>query len=359
MRRRSVLVSVLLGAALAASSGAPAAANDRPGVGRLKRAGAVLPGPVAEARADVPEAPEVPAVPEVPEAPVVSRAEVPRAAVRRGVLNVGLGVEPGGKVRQGTVLSYVARVRNAGTAAASGVRVSVVLPAGVGLLGVGGDGCVEQGNGALCRVGSLEVGGSAAVTVSAVVKARAGGEQIARAVVSGGNALEGSGTASVFVRPGTDLAVRLAAPRRAVAGRAFTMVARVVNRGSVAAGRVRVALGTERARIVGLAENCRARGDEGRCDLGRLAPGESATVRVRIVVDPDAHGVIGNFAATASADVGDVDPENNTAVALVEVVAPVVPQGRMLPETGTDPVPLAALGLMLVVTGCLLLRFER
>jgi hypothetical protein len=80
---------------------------------------------------------------------------------------------------------------------------------------------------------------------------------------------------------------------------------------------------------------------------------------VTVAVDGDASGVIGNFAATASADVGDIEPENNTGVAPVRVVGPVVPAGRMLPATGTDPRPLAGLGVLLVVAGCLLRQFGR
>ncbi|GAB3659424.1 hypothetical protein GCM10027589_20550 [Actinocorallia lasiicapitis] len=280
------------------------------------------------------------------------------AGGERAVLGVGFGVGAG-RVRQGDGVLYTARVRNSGAVRAEGVKVVVELPRGVGLLGASDEACVERGGGLVCTVGRLGVGESWDVVIEGMVKGGAEGVLVGRAQAVAGNA-EGAGAeARISVKAGTDLAVRLQAPKRALAGERFVMVARVANRGAVAARKVRLAVGTERARIVALDGSCRSRGDEGRCELGRLNPGESVELRIGVIVDSDTRGVIGNFAATASTELGDTAPENNTAVALVEVVRPAEPLGEMLPATGADPKPLTALAFLLLGAGALLRRLGR
>jgi len=82
----------------------------------------------------------------------------------------------------GKTISYTVRVRNAGPARATGVRVTAALPAGMELVSVTGKGCANAGSRAACKVGSLRRGTT--TTVEFEAKATAVGAATVTATVS-------------------------------------------------------------------------------------------------------------------------------------------------------------------------------
>lgn len=300
MRRRTVIGPVLLGAALAAAQPLAAHAGDGP--------------------------------------PVVEIAAKPKS-------------------RPGGLLDYAIIVRNGAT---RGVRLNVTLPGGMAIIGVTPRGCRETPTGMACHFADLEPGGRMAAKLAAIVKSKARGVQTATAEVTADTGATGRSTATTTIEQGVDLAVRLKAPRRAAAGQAFEMTARVVNRSRRPATNVRLQVGTERGHFVAVAGKCAEKRLQSRCELGRINPGRARILRFRVAIKAGAHGVIGNFAATASVGKGDTDPGNNVAVALVRITPQkaVPQQERMLPMTGADPRPTAAIAFALLTLGFLLMKVD-
>jgi uncharacterized repeat protein (TIGR01451 family) len=284
-------------------------------------------------------------------------------------LRVRLSESPSGPVRSGGLLDYTVKVVNAGSGAAKNVRVVVSLPRGLAVIGVTPGDCAEQGSRVSCAFRSLAGGASAEISVGTIVKGDASGDLNttvkAAAATTDPSPADNEASVTNLVRPGTDLAVKLAAPRRAEAGSLFTMAATVINHGPLKARNVRLAVGIEHSTFVTLGTAClRQNQTQSRCDLGRLGPGDQMTVTFQVRLAGTAAGVLGDFAATASADRGDTHPDDNVDIAPVKVVAPTaptaaVPTAALLPATGLDPVPLVGLAALLLGAGTLLVAASR
>jgi uncharacterized repeat protein (TIGR01451 family) len=280
-------------------------------------------------------------------------------------LSVRMSARPAGRVRLGDLLDYTIKVRNEGPAAAKNVKVAVALPAGLAVIGATPDGCAEQGGQAvICGFRSLASGASAEISVGTVVKGDASGDLRTTAKVSAStpdpSLADNEASATNSVAPGTDLAVKLAVPEQAGAGGLFTMRATVINHGPIKARNVRLGVGIERSTFVTLGADC-SRQDQthSRCDLGRLAPGDKMTLTFQARVGRTATGLLDDFAATVSADFGETHPDDNVAIARVEVLDSAVPSPPLLPATGSDSGSLGTFAVLLLGTGGLLLAAAR
>lgn len=279
-------------------------------------------------------------------------------------LRVRLSESPSGRVRSGGLLDYMVKVVNAGPGASKNVSVLVSLPRGVAVIGTTPGDCVEQGSRVSCAFRSLAVGASAEISVGTIVKGDASGDLKttvkASAATTDPSPADNEASVTNLVKPGTDLTVKLAAPRQAEAGSLFTMAATVINHGPLKAKNVRLGVGIEHSTFVTLGADCfRQNQTQSRCDLGRLGPGDQTTVTFQVRLTGTAAGILGDFAATASADLGDTHPDDNVDIAPVKVLAPAVPTAALLPATGSDPVPLVRLAALLLGTGTLLVAASR
>ncbi|MEO5876599.1 MAG: DUF11 domain-containing protein [Streptosporangiaceae bacterium] len=295
-----------------------------------------------------------------------SGAVAERSVGRAGQADLGVRIAagPSGRVRLGGLLDYTIKVGNAGPEVATGVRVVVSLPAGLAVIGTTPGACAERGLRIACDFAELGSGASAEISIGTVVTGDAAGDLRTRVRATSDTAdpttADNEATSTVRVEPGTGLVVKLSAPERAEAGGVFTMRATVINRGPLKATKVRLEVGIEHSRFRTLGERCaRERRTRSRCDLGALEVGATTTLAFQVQIADTATGTLGNFAATASADMGDTHPADNVANALVKVRTSMVATGGMLPVSGFDPVPTGTLAVLLLAVGGLLTAASR
>lgn len=225
---------------------------------------------------------------------------------------------------------------NNGPSTATGVVVTDALPAGVVFGGATASqgGCALSGATLSCSLGTLAVGASAQITVTARAPAALEGQTLLNVATIGGaepDPVPSNNRAEVPTRVGPpeagnyDLAVdkQLAAGARAVLGGSFAYTLKVTNSGPATATKVVVtdtlpkALKARSASVAG--GSCTIRGQVVRCALGTLAAGASKTASVRVTALRA--GSVRNTAVVGAA-VADRDPANDRDTATVKVTAP-------------------------------------
>jgi large repetitive protein len=224
----------------------------------------------------------------------------------------------------GDTVTYTVTVANAGPAAATGVTTHDVLPPEVSFATVTStQGTCTSGPVVDCALGTLAVGGTATITITA--RAETAGTVTNAATVAGGvfDPNGGNDTASVTHRiTSANLSIeKVAAPDPVALGSRITYTLTVRNHGPSEATGVRVTDALPSA--VGFvsasssAGTCSA-GATVVCDLGTLASGGTATVTV--VVEARTAGAVTNT-ATVTSPTHDGNPGDNTASATTRIVS--------------------------------------
>lgn len=222
------------------------------------------------------------------------------ARAERASLGLSVTAQPRGAVRPGGLLDYRIAVHNPGERRVPRARMTVRRPEGVSVIGLA-RGCRERAARVVCELGALPPHARRDVVIWGIVDADARGRQLLVARAGGASA-----RSVVRVRPGTDLAVRVRPPKRAVAGRDLVVRAQVVNRGPRTARGVWLAAGTEARR--------------GERRIGTLRPGGSAWRSFTLRAPSDAGKRVEVY-ATAGADLtGEVFPANNSAITTIRLI---------------------------------------
>jgi len=229
----------------------------------------------------------------------------------------------------GESYSYRIEVANLGPRAASDVRVTDTLPAGVTYL-FDSDACVEGPAGTLvCSPGPLVAGGNTSFTITAALDSGAAeGSVLTNAALTTSELPDpvpanNFATADITVTRSADLALtKDDAPDPVAAGRRLTYTLSVRNWGPSAASGVVVTDSLPAGvTLVGTDGSC-IEGPPGTvvCQIGDLADGATATVEVYVDVDPGAAGAsLVNDAVVGGAE-PDPDPGDNAAQATTGVV---------------------------------------
>lgn len=235
-------------------------------------------------------------------------------------LAVQLGDAPD-PVAVGAALSYSASVTNQGPAAASGVTLTVTLPAAVGFQSASA-GCAPAGVTVTCNIGALAAGASAAriITVTPNSIGTIAASAAADAAEADPNAANNTGiqtgtdvyqatdvtiattasTTGTILRGGAEISGgNLIEGDTVLAGEPFTYTLAISNDGTVARN-VRI-IDTLPAAVTPLSltastGTCTAAGQTFVCVLGDLADGAAATIA--ITVNPTQKGTIVNRAVT-------------------------------------------------------------
>lgn len=266
-------------------------------------------------------------------------------------LDLSDSVDP---VASGADFDYLARVRNLGPEAAAGVRVTVVLPAGISALGTTTPGWTCQGAANVeCNLASTLASGSESTLV---LRARAGGSGtlVANANVSGtisdpaqtNNSDSESTTIGAPVNQ-ADLAVSASAPASAAAGSRIDVSATIRNLGPGPAAAVQLraqpngALSFESGSGSGF--TCTASGGALDCGGGSLASGASVTLQLRALVSPGASGNVSAGLTASSTTPDPVTPNNSTNVNVAVTAGPPL-QGADLSISKTDSADPVAYG---------------
>jgi hypothetical protein len=230
---------------------------------------------------------------------------------------------PGARVKTGDLVDYAVRLRNAGPASADATAVAR-LPAQLAAVEYDPR-CRERAGTLRCPV-SLPAGATRTVHILGIVKPHATGSFRVRAKASWSHDLDPANNRAALttqVAPSTDVAVRLSAPHRMPSTGRTTLAVTVVNRGPHASRRVVLHLGAHGARLTApWWRHCKitregADGQFLRCSLGWMAPGDSRTLYVGARPAPGGRVLVQEFAASASPELGDRRPANNTATTRV------------------------------------------
>jgi len=265
------------------------------------------------------------------------------------------GVDLPDAVAVDSSLAYNITIRNLGPAAASGVRVTNALPAGMAFVSASTPqgSCSQQGGIVTCDLGSIAPSATAVATIT-VTPTVAGALTTAISVggstvdfVPGNNLLVAATTA----RPATDLFLtQSVSTNQALLGQPLTYTLNLTNRGPNRANNVRLSdplpVNASFVSATSTQGACSNVGGTVLCDFGGLAV--NAGARVTIVATAAATGNLTNTATVAS-DEFDSFPTNNVAsvVTTVGFVADLAVSILAIP----DPVPSgAALTYTAVVT---------
>jgi uncharacterized repeat protein (TIGR01451 family)/fimbrial isopeptide formation D2 family protein len=239
----------------------------------------------------------------------------------------------GGAVAGGAA-SWTIAVRNDGPTAAERVRVKDALPAGTTFSGAtpSQGTCSAAGGDVVCELGTLPSGGSAQVTLVAQVDAGLTGSTLRNGVTVEADTPDpqpGNNTSSADVvvqaAPPTapDLRVtKVASMQRPALGEQVTYRIVATNHGGITAKDVRLV-----DTMSGPARVDRVRASQGRCeatksgpacDLGALAPGQTATLTVDVTMTDS--GTLKNTVAVIAEGQAERTLGDNDAVAGVSVV---------------------------------------
>ena len=227
----------------------------------------------------------------------------------------------------GGSLTYTLTIANGGPSAATGVKLTDMLPEGVSFVSATpSQGSCDGTGTVICNLHILNVGDNSVVAV--VVIPEAVGTIANSAQVVGNEAdpstEDNSITEATTVDPTADLSITKAlTPRSALLGTHLTYTLVVANRGPSFA--TRVILNDELPNAVTLVSvtttqgECSAGNSTIICRLGSLADGDRATVIIVVIADTS-----GSFTNTATvvSDVPDPDLADNTAVESATVTCP-------------------------------------
>lgn len=268
----------------------------------------------------------------------------PAAATADLSIDLGDSADP---VVQGAEFDYLARVRNLGPDAASGVRVVFVLPASLQSQGstTPGWNCQNNGSGAECTLaGALANGAEAQVALR--LRAVGAGNAVGSANVASlaGDVVQSNNTDNETTliqasAPATaDLQLSVVAPPSAVAGSRVEVVATILNLGPGPAAAVvlRTQLGGVWSLDGGSGSGftCTPIGVNLECRGGSLAPNQSAELRLQGAVGANASTAL---TATLSASSTTADPASgNNATNLSIAVSAVAPSSADLSISKTD-----------------------
>ena len=255
----------------------------------------------------------------------------------------------------GTDAAYVLTVTNDGPSAARAVTVTDPLPAGITYVAATGTAvtCAASGQLVTCRLGDLAGGDSTAISLAVHVAASYTGSLVNAATVASTtpdpNAANNSSTAMAIATGSADLAVSKVADGAFVAGEDGSFTITVVNHGPSVATSVSLADVAPAGFTPTVATASRGTCDLAVvCDLGSLAVGERAEVRITGAIGADVLGPITNDATASSATPDPVTVDNTaTAVAVVATQADLAITKR----ADTDPItPGAPAQWTIVVT---------
>jgi uncharacterized repeat protein (TIGR01451 family) len=235
-------------------------------------------------------------------------------------------VIPSESVIAGATLTYTIPIINHGPSDAPGVIFTDTLPAGVTFVAATssqGAACSESGRAVVCDLGYLPNGASDTITIVVTVDPTTTGTVTHTTTVisqasdpdSGDNKLDRPAT----VRGAADLNVaQLVTPDPAIAGRPLTYTLNIINSGPADATDVTIVSTPPPGTTFVSATNeqelkCTQSNGTVTCELGELPNGASATVAIRVTVDPSATGTIVH-SVTIVAKEPDFNPLDNTAV---------------------------------------------
>ncbi|HWS26023.1 MAG TPA: autotransporter domain-containing protein [Xanthomonadales bacterium] len=227
-------------------------------------------------------------------------------------------------VAQGAELDYLARVRNLGPDAASGVRVAFALPAALQSLGSSSPGwsCQNSGAGIECTLaGALASGAESllALRLRAVAAGNAVGTANVASSASDPSQSNNTDSETTNVQASTpllaDLQLSATAPPSAVAGGRVEVVATIFNLGPgpAAAVLLRTQLGGAWALDAGSGSGftCTPTGANLECRGGALAANQSVELRLQGAVAATASTAL-TATLTASSVTGDPSASNNS-----------------------------------------------
>lgn len=239
-------------------------------------------------------------------------------------------------VIQGSEFEYRMRVRNLGTASATAVRVSIVIPAGLQSLGSTSSGWTCQSSGTVeCLLGgSLAAGAESSLVLR--VRATGTGALVTTANVNASESdpVASNNTASESTQiqsqtaQAADLQLTASGPETVVAGNTIEVIAQINNVGPGAAAdvllRAEASSGLSLLSGGGSGFSCRPVSGFFECRGPVLASGGSAVIRLQGQVSA---ATTGNIEATlaVSASTSDPDASNNTGKVAVRVTTPPPP----------------------------------
>jgi uncharacterized repeat protein (TIGR01451 family) len=265
--------------------------------------------------------------------------------------DVVVAAEPGDSA------SFIIVVTNNGSVAAHDVVVTDTVPDGLDIDGAAFTGgsnaagaCDVTGQDVTCDIGSLGAGESATVTIDVTVTAGACPSVTNTAKVTASNETgtkhDNYDSTSFDVKCGVNLTLEKSADAQNVApGDAVTFTIQVTNDGQAEATNVHVTDSMPAGATIGGAAftggsngpgTCTVSGQSIDCDLGTLAPGQSATVTVVVTVDAAACPSITND-ASVSADNETGSADDNADSVTVGVTCPTSPPP---PPSSPPPPPL-------------------
>ncbi|MFF0344315.1 hypothetical protein [Kribbella sp. NPDC004875] len=229
----------------------------------------------------------------------------------------------------GKAITYRLTVRNTGPSDAQGVTAVDDVPdavTGVSASATGGATCTTAGGQVRCRAATLAAGDSFVVTVTGTVAASTEPGELGNTATADSETptdpttSDNTSTTTPSVRAEADLSVTKTAPATVVAGNQLTYTLAVHNTGpSDAVGAVitdTLPSGTAFVRGTGPGGACTQNPALSEpvvsCPVGRMAPGDDATVTVVVTVSPDqpAGTLVNN--ATISSQTPDPNDRNNS-----------------------------------------------
>jgi uncharacterized repeat protein (TIGR01451 family) len=277
--------------------------------------------------------------------------------------NADVGVDLGdASGRTGASISYAVAVSNAGPATATGVVLTVVLPAGLELVS-GGAACSPSGQTVVCQLGSIPAG-QGAVELWELRAAAAGTYAISGSVTADQtdpSATNNSDTAQIVVSASdADVSIDLATVfQEPSAGADFFWSYQVRNSGPGTAtnivATIDVPAGLE---VVTGAEGCTHVNRTFTCPVGTLASGQGVGTIWRLrASDAGTYTITGSVTAdqpdnitanNSDSTTFSVSPAADVAVRVVDSMDPVKPgQGVTYTTTVTNNGPSAATGVTL------------
>ncbi len=253
------------------------------------------------------------------------RAHEPSAA------DLGVAVTASQKrANLGDVVGFTVTVWNSGPMTAPKPTATMRIPRGLAIVETGETTCAEQTRLLRCQLPSLPDGRARSIHILGIVKPNATGTlrvtATARSTATDPVPTNDTATVALPVTPGTDLAVRLKAPAKAMRGAPMNVTATILNKGPRTADKVVLHLGAHKALLhTAPADRCRVLRQQGadqylRCNLGTLKQGAQRKVKATVVWhEPALRARAQDFAVSAASAQGERSPENNVATAQVKL----------------------------------------
>ena len=264
--------------------------------------------------------------------PANNTASATSTVVRQADVALTKSAAPASPV-PGTDVTYTLVATNNGASRAADVTVTDTLPTALTVRSATSDRgtCTITGSQVACTAGGLDPGQSATVTVVATVPSNAGTAPLtndARVTSGTPDPTPGNNAATATITPSApraDLSVtKQPVTTPIVAGRPVQYLVTVTNNGPSDAANVTLADPVP-ASLSGItatsgAGTCTVTGQDVSCDLGGLASGQSAQVRIGGQLAAGATGTLTNT-ATVSSPTADPTPGNNAGASSAPITA--------------------------------------